>query len=40
LNQVEAAVTNLGENVKFIKHKEFQNEESIFKLKESLKIGK
>lgn len=40
LDEVEAAVTNLGEDVKFIKHKEFQNEESIFKLKESLKIAK
>lgn len=40
LDELESAVTNLGEDVKFIKHKEFQNEESIFKLKESLKIAK
>ena len=40
LDEVEAAVVNLGEDVKFIKHKEFQNEESIFKLRESLKIAK
>lgn len=40
LDEVEAATANLAGDIKFIKHKEFQNEESLFKLKETFKLVK
>ncbi len=40
LEEIETAITNLSEDVVFIKHKEYKNEENIFKIRESLKKGK
>ncbi len=40
LEEVETAITNLSEDVAFIKHKEYENEQNIFKLKENFKKGK
>jgi len=40
LDEVEAAITNLSTDVKFVEQKELQNEKSIFRLKEDLKKAK
>ncbi|MDK2919033.1 MAG: hypothetical protein PWQ37_1766 [Candidatus Petromonas sp.] len=40
LSEVEFTIADLSGDVKFIKHKSFENEENLFKLKESLRIVK
>ena len=40
LEEIETVITNFSEDVAFIKHKEYKNEENIFKIKENLKKGK